>query len=82
MQIRGMNVIITPISSQLTHFKQTSQVVHLKCTLKISILLQHFPSSLHSQNALSVMFLKTFSVTIPTESISPATTPSEEDTNI
>ena len=31
--------IITPISSQLTHLKPTSQVVHLKRTLKVSILL-------------------------------------------
>jgi hypothetical protein len=33
-----MNAIITPISSQLTHLKPTSQLVHLKCTLKASIL--------------------------------------------
>ena len=35
-----MNVIITLISSQLTHLKPTSQVVHLKCTLKVSIFLR------------------------------------------
>ena len=35
-----MNAIITPISSQLTHLKPTSEVVHLKCTFKVSILLR------------------------------------------
>ena len=41
MQTGGfMNAIITPISSQLTYLKPTSQVVHLKCTLKVSILLR------------------------------------------
>ena len=41
MQIGGfVNAIITPISSQLTHHKPTSQVVHLKCTFKVSILLR------------------------------------------
>ena len=34
-----MNVIIILISSQLTHLKPTSQVVYLKYTLKVSILL-------------------------------------------
>jgi len=38
-----MNAIITPISSQLTYLKSTSQVVHLKCTLKVSILLSTLP---------------------------------------
>jgi len=32
-----MNAIITPISSHLTYLKPTSQVVHLRCTLKVSI---------------------------------------------
>jgi len=35
-----LNVIIILISSQLTHLKPTCQVVHLKCTLKVSILLR------------------------------------------
>jgi hypothetical protein len=34
-----MNAIVTPISSQLTHLKPTSQAVHLKCTLKVTILI-------------------------------------------
>jgi len=33
-----MNAIIIPIFSQLTHLKPTSQVVHLKCIFKVSIL--------------------------------------------
>ena len=92
MQLGGfMNAIITPISSQLTYLKPTSQVVHLKCTLKVSILLRtllfhlsvlktllrHVLYTLLRHQSLST--ITQLSQRFPTESISPATTFSEEN---
>ena len=92
MQMGGfINAIITPISSQLTHLKPTSQVVHLKCTLKVSILLRTSLSSLFSQNPFpscsgntSPSPVSQYNNSIlphsfPTERISPATTCSGEN---
>ena len=89
-----MNAIITPISSQLTHLKPTSQVVHLKCTLKVSILIStllfhpsvlktlllHVLETLPRHQSVSQHNNPILSHSFPTESISPATTCSEENT--
>jgi hypothetical protein len=41
MQTGGfMNFVIILISTQITHFKPTSNLIHLKCTLTVSILLR------------------------------------------
>ena len=81
-----MNFVIILISSQITHLKPTSKLVHLKCTLKAAILLRTIlfhlsilknpsPSPLHQYiNSL-------LSQSFPTESTSPVTS-SEKDINI
>ena len=92
MQIRGMNAIITPISSQLTHHKPISQVVHLKCTLKVSILrtllfhpsflktlLRHILETLLCHQSVCQYNNSVLPHSFPTESISPAATYSEEN---
>jgi len=93
MQIGGFtNAIITPISSQLTHLKPISQVAHLKCTLKASILLR---TLLFHPSVLKTLLLHVLETLLhhqssqynnsillhsfPTGSISPATTCSEEN---
>jgi hypothetical protein len=41
MQTGGfMNFVIILISTQIAHLKPTSKLVHLKCTLKVSVLLR------------------------------------------
>jgi len=84
-----MNAIITPISSQLTYLKPTSQVVHLKCTLEVSILLRtllfrpsvlrHVLETLLRHQSVSQHNNSILPHNFPTESISPATTCSEEN---
>jgi len=87
MQTVGFtNFVIILISTQITHLKPTSKLVHLKCTLKVSILRTIFfhlsilknpslsPLSQHINSILSQSF--------PTESTSPATTSSGKDINI
>jgi len=54
-----MNVTTILISSQLTHAKPTSQVVHLKYTLKVSILLPTLLFHLSVLKALLRHFLET-----------------------
>ena len=51
---------LQPINPPQAHF----QVVHLKCTLKVSILLPNFSFISLFSNPFSVMFWKHFSVTI------------------
>jgi hypothetical protein len=84
-----MNGIIL-ISSQLTHLKPTFHVIHLKCTLNISILLRTLLFHLSDLKTLlrhvletllryhSVSTITHFYLSFPTESISPARTSSEE----
>ena len=88
-----MNTITTPISSQLTHLKPTSQVVHLKCTLKVSVLLptllfhpsavkpllRHVLETLLRHQSFSQYNNSILPHSFPTKSISPATTRSEEN---
>jgi len=68
MQIGGfMNIIIVLISSKLTHLKPTSQVVHLKCTLKVSVLLRTF---LFHLSVLKTLLCNVLETLLPHHSLS------------
>ena len=78
---RGEFTNISSITTQITHLKTTSRVVHLKCTLNVSINpLPHTSQSLHYSNLspsiskITHFCLKSF----PQKVISPVTTPSEK----
>ena len=72
---------ISFITTQITHLKTTSRMVHLQCTLKVPIIsLPHTSSSLNSLNlSPSISTVTHFCLKVfPQKVISPATTPSEE----
>jgi hypothetical protein len=66
MQIEDfMNIITILISNQLTHLSPTSQVFHLKWTLKVSVFLRTLLFHLSILKTLLCHVLETFlSVTI------------------